>query len=380
MGKNNQKLVAFAFGVAFVIALLVLAIAFPDPTPFQYTVFRVVLSLAAAGVGAIIPGLLEAKAATWIRASGALAVFVIVYFYSPAALVTPPPNGNTPEPNSPLVGESSETPVTPPQDANAPAPESPPIGSRVVLDISKGQDNWIGLTAWASDSPLEIRTLEDPFRAENSDDERPGVLIHALPYKELLSGPDIALMRGWVERGGGLLVLGYYAADTHHGSNVGKLVGQWGISFEDNLLMPPGASEDDTKGQVFGLDAKFGLEVDIPLDEYSPVTNGVNRLVVQSAASLNVKYPLLSKPLTFVVETGKQTGIWRPEGHKDRDGMRLDIDWTHEETESVPVLVGFEYGRGKVAICGTWKLATLNRADNGRLIRNLIEWLRPTSH
>jgi len=83
--KAQQK-AAYIFGLVFIVALLVLAVAFPRLTPFQYTVFRVVLALAAAGVAAMIPGFLEVRVATWLRAGGALAVFAVVYFYNPAAL------------------------------------------------------------------------------------------------------------------------------------------------------------------------------------------------------------------------------------------------------------------------------------------------------
>lgn len=86
MNKQTERFVAFGFGVVFVIVLLVLAIAFPTPTPFQYTVFRIVLALAAGGVAGMIPGFLTVSLSTWLRAGGALAVFVVVYFYSPAAL------------------------------------------------------------------------------------------------------------------------------------------------------------------------------------------------------------------------------------------------------------------------------------------------------
>lgn len=91
MTKKLQQILAFGFGVAFVIALLVLAVAIPSPTAFQYTVFRVVLALAAAGVAAMIPGFLQITLSEWIRAGGALGVFVVVYFYNPASLVVPPP-------------------------------------------------------------------------------------------------------------------------------------------------------------------------------------------------------------------------------------------------------------------------------------------------
>jgi hypothetical protein len=76
-----EKIAGFAFGVMFVAALLVLAIAFPQPTFFQYEVFRIVLAIACGGVAAVIPGFLavsmDAKGLV-IRAGGALAVFLNV--------------------------------------------------------------------------------------------------------------------------------------------------------------------------------------------------------------------------------------------------------------------------------------------------------------
>lgn len=85
-----QIAIAFTFGVLFVIVLLVLAIVFPKPTSFQYSVFRIVLSIAAAGVAAMIPGFinieLESTVGLIVRAGGALAVFVIVFFFNPARL------------------------------------------------------------------------------------------------------------------------------------------------------------------------------------------------------------------------------------------------------------------------------------------------------
>lgn len=92
MDSNAQIIIAFVFGLSFVITLITLAIRFPEPTPFQYSVFRTVFALAAAGVGAVIPGFLDVSlnpsAAFLVRAGGGLAVFVIVYFWNPAHLVT----------------------------------------------------------------------------------------------------------------------------------------------------------------------------------------------------------------------------------------------------------------------------------------------------
>ncbi|MBM0105827.1 hypothetical protein JM946_13890 [Steroidobacter sp. S1-65] len=85
--KSQERLLAFAFGVTFVAVMLILAVVVKNPTSYQYTVFRIVLALATAGVAAMIPGFMVAKTSTIIRAGGALAVFAIVYFFSPAGIV-----------------------------------------------------------------------------------------------------------------------------------------------------------------------------------------------------------------------------------------------------------------------------------------------------
>ena len=84
--QSRASLFVFIFGCVFVAALVVLAIVFPSPTVFQYTIFRIVLALASSGIAAFVPGLLRVRLNNWLAASGALAVFVIVYFFSPAAL------------------------------------------------------------------------------------------------------------------------------------------------------------------------------------------------------------------------------------------------------------------------------------------------------
>jgi len=83
----QEKTTAFMFGLAFVLASIILAIFFPSPTPYQYTVFRIVLALSAAGVAAIIPGFVQLRLRNLLRAGGAIAVFVIVYFFNPASLL-----------------------------------------------------------------------------------------------------------------------------------------------------------------------------------------------------------------------------------------------------------------------------------------------------
>lgn len=91
MTKQAERRAVFAFGVTFVVVMLVLAVAIPNPTRTQYETFKTVLALAAAGVAAFIPGFLELTVPGWVRAGGALAVFVLVYTKSPATLVVDGP-------------------------------------------------------------------------------------------------------------------------------------------------------------------------------------------------------------------------------------------------------------------------------------------------
>lgn len=92
---KTERLGAFAFGVCFLGALLLIAVRFPNPPPFQYTVFRVVLALSAAGVASLLPGFVRVEIPGSIRAGGAVAVFVIVYFLNPVqVLVSPMPSKN----------------------------------------------------------------------------------------------------------------------------------------------------------------------------------------------------------------------------------------------------------------------------------------------
>jgi hypothetical protein len=75
--------------VIFLGKLFGAAIFVPNPTSAQWTIFRIIIAVAASGVAAVIPGFLDVKMGAGrrfaLRAGGALAVFAIVYFFDPAA-------------------------------------------------------------------------------------------------------------------------------------------------------------------------------------------------------------------------------------------------------------------------------------------------------
>lgn len=85
--KNQERLAVYIFGIIFIIVILIIALIVPEPKPFPYLVFRTILALASAGVAAFIPGFLNINISNYIRAGGAIAVFVLVMYKNPAALM-----------------------------------------------------------------------------------------------------------------------------------------------------------------------------------------------------------------------------------------------------------------------------------------------------
>ncbi len=78
-----DKFLAYVFGVGAIVILLIIAIFYPNPSHHSQLIFRVVLAIAAAGLGAVIPGIFDVPVSVYIRASGALALFAAVFFFYP---------------------------------------------------------------------------------------------------------------------------------------------------------------------------------------------------------------------------------------------------------------------------------------------------------
>lgn len=83
-----EKTAVFVFGVVFIIIILYMVSNNPTPTEAEFFVYRLVMALSAAGVGALLPGFLKLdislSAQSGIRAGGALALFASVWFVNPA--------------------------------------------------------------------------------------------------------------------------------------------------------------------------------------------------------------------------------------------------------------------------------------------------------
>lgn len=101
-----EKIALFLFGVFFIIVMLAMAVAIPNPTPLQWRVFGLVLALIAAGIGAVIPGVIRIQVTPWVRGGGAAAFFVLVYLFNPAVIVSIDPTKPLPPPPDPMKAKA----------------------------------------------------------------------------------------------------------------------------------------------------------------------------------------------------------------------------------------------------------------------------------
>ena len=86
MTKKQQILYGVLSGTVFLITLIILAVIIECPTSFQNGLFKTVLALGAGAYATIIPGFINVEYRGMITAGGALGVFAIVFFFSPANL------------------------------------------------------------------------------------------------------------------------------------------------------------------------------------------------------------------------------------------------------------------------------------------------------
>jgi len=85
-----QLVTGLIVGLIFALIILAAAIFIPNPTATQFFVFRGLFAVSLAAIAAIIPGLLNIESRIQqfsIRATGAIAVFIIVWLLNPPALV-----------------------------------------------------------------------------------------------------------------------------------------------------------------------------------------------------------------------------------------------------------------------------------------------------
>ena len=79
--RDWEKITLFAFGSFFFSVLLVMSWFAKEPTHTQWYIDLCVLSMAAAGVAALLPGAINLQVHSAVRATGAVAVAVLIFYF-----------------------------------------------------------------------------------------------------------------------------------------------------------------------------------------------------------------------------------------------------------------------------------------------------------
>ncbi len=82
---HNQDLLRKAFytGIFFILIVLLLNVIIENPNPYLYSTFKLVLSMGAAAFALGLTGILKIEIGQVVKTSGAIAVFVLVFYVYP---------------------------------------------------------------------------------------------------------------------------------------------------------------------------------------------------------------------------------------------------------------------------------------------------------
>jgi hypothetical protein len=178
-GLLLDRILAFAFGVTFVSVLLYLGAVQTNPTPLAIRIDVTVLALAAAGVGAMLPGFLQVRYKNFVRAGGALALFALVYLSEPSIGKTV---AHIVEPSSPVqpIVDGFLTAI----DSGDPSQSWKLLSATGRQQLTAQEVTWNELyrNNVAPLGAIESRVLVGETQAESPPGAPPG-LYRALTYK-----------------------------------------------------------------------------------------------------------------------------------------------------------------------------------------------------
>ena len=248
--------------------------------------------------------------------------------------------------------------------------------SSIFVDLSRGQKKWYSFESFVNkDSRLS------PIENKGFSIDKTSVLMIALPFHdEEYTQQEADDLDKWVKSGGGLFLLGYYAADTHHLSKPSYLARKFGFEFNNDLIMPAKRSKEIyCRKQGAALDADLAIPITInPLSSSHPVLSHINEVYFLSSCSVSI---IPNQQAEYLLKSPSESAIMKPDGNLDNEGYMPMINrWNLAKNDTVPVLAARQYGKGKVVVAGTWKICTLDYKDNRLLVNNILDWLsKPAS-
>jgi hypothetical protein len=259
----------------------------------------------------------------------------------------------------------------------------------VAIDQSYQQDWWIGeptLTAGYSSitsfSPkfTSWTVHRDGYVSTNAL-EGTDVLILPTPFRTYVPYTEYREIVRWVQRGGGLLLLGIYVMEVHHRNNLNQLLRRLGMEFCHNLLMPVGReSFKECMDQAFEYqDSTLWIVSGVRGSKSDhPILNNVDKIALTSSCSVEC-----AKDPELLVTTSDDVSTLHVKGFKDPETGRIvrPTDYILDKRGPGAFLAALRYGKGRVVGIGSWKVF-LNEflenesLDNSKLLHNCITWLK----
>jgi hypothetical protein len=252
--------------------------------------------------------------------------------------------------------------------------------TEIVIDLSHSQEKWFGFQEFVNSTRMGVGLTS--LLGERQRIDRASVLVISLPFKSQFSDPEAEYVQEWVEKhGGGLLLLGYYAADSHHSGNLNLnlIARRFGYEFCDNQVLPQGAVSGDARTISAADDDRLAVSVQLCGTDGHPLVAQVTNLAFRLACSIKRTHG--NQP-DYELESSGTSSLWRPVGNRTPEGWLMTIEkWVQEQNKdgAVPLLVATKIGKGRVVLCGTWKICTYSHGDNKRLVENILQWLSPQS-
>jgi hypothetical protein len=265
-------------------------------------------------------------------------------------------------------------------------PGERPGQCRVFVDQSYQQEAWYGEPTVEGGYSSISRVIAEPCCAHSggyqTDDELNGarVLILPIPFRSEITDSECARIVRWVQRGGGLLLLGFYLMEAHHRNNLNRLMRRFGMEFRLNLVMPSGReSFQECMAQSFALkDRDFWIVSDpVGTPGKHPVLQDVRRVAITSSCTIECA----DRP-ALAISTSDEASILHARGYKDPASARLVrlTDYVLDQRGPATYAMALESGRGRIFAVGSWKTFLNIFVDdtslgNATLLHNILSWL-----
>ena len=262
----------------------------------------------------------------------------------------------------------------------------------ILFDEAHGQGRWFGdaptmnkgygrlAEIGAALAPAAVLSAGEEFSPVTLSGRRAIILPMGPQGKTQLTEAEIRAVQDFVRAGGGLLVLGAYTGDWHHEANLNRLLQEYGILFNRDVVLPPGARPDD--GFLQGADrlpTSRHAVVATPADDAvgrpaarvrAALTGGVAQVSAVSACSLYVD----DGAAVSVLRSSPDSVILEPVPL----GVGIHIQRYLERGRAAATVLAASV-RSKVVVAGSWKIFLNAFLDdpscaNQQLWRNILAW------